>query len=392
MEIRLRTLTPLWTGGVNGECTKLRETSILGSLRWWFEAIVRGFGGYACDPTSNVKCEYNGDLKDICAACELFGTTGWARRFRLRINEDTLSEIKPAFIVRTRDGEEHKGWFLGKEDSGGVLGNFTIEIYETDGKCKDLVSLLLHLSSLWGIGAKTQDGFGICGFSGDYRIGNAISQIKYLVDNNQDCQGNKSYGNGILPSLEDFFFVKVVIKENIEDKIKNILEGKLYKKVKDEKSGQVNIVNLDFEELLNFISESHRGRFYPTAPLIRGWLRCLFRSENDDLRHFLFGFVAKNVHKNCGGEVIRRRCKKCGQNIDKKDVEKIPYLLMNDKKYEKMGSKIFVSHIYKINGHWVGNSKFGGTSQKFCLITKIERKFYKNCLVKSKRIRTLQVC
>jgi CRISPR-associated protein Cmr1 len=57
MLIKIRTLTPIWTGDVNGKCAKLRETSIIGSLRWWFEAIVRGFGGYACDPNSNRKCE-----------------------------------------------------------------------------------------------------------------------------------------------------------------------------------------------------------------------------------------------------------------------------------------------------------------------------------------------
>ena len=57
--VKIRTLTPIWTGGLNRECDKLRETSIIGSLRWWFEAIVRGLGGYACDPVGEVgeKCK-----------------------------------------------------------------------------------------------------------------------------------------------------------------------------------------------------------------------------------------------------------------------------------------------------------------------------------------------
>ena len=358
MEVRLRTLTPLWTGGVKGECTKLRETSILGSLRWWFEAIVRGFGGYACDPTSNVKCEldakkYNEgkDPKElICPSCYVFGTTGWARRFRLKIDDSGFSEIKPTFIIRTREEERHKGWFLGKEDSGGVLGEFTIGIYETYDMCKDLVLLLLHLSSLWGIGAKTQDGFGICEFNGNYNIKNSISQIKYLIDSSQNDQVSKGYNRDILPNLEDFFFAKIIIKENIEDKIKNILEGKLYKKVKDEKSNQFNIVNVDFEEFLNSIPEDNRGRFYPTAPLIRDWLRSLFRDGNDDLRHFLFGFVSikgtptpmckKHLTHTIKEEINRFKCKSCKKIISKNEY------------FEKMSSKIFVSHIYKINNHW----------------------------------------
>ncbi len=55
MKFKIKTLTPIWTGNVYGDSTELRETSILGSLRWWFEAIVRGFGGYACNPTSDKK-------------------------------------------------------------------------------------------------------------------------------------------------------------------------------------------------------------------------------------------------------------------------------------------------------------------------------------------------
>jgi CRISPR type III-B/RAMP module RAMP protein Cmr1 len=31
----------------------IKETGIIGSLRWWYDALVRGMGGYACDPTSD---------------------------------------------------------------------------------------------------------------------------------------------------------------------------------------------------------------------------------------------------------------------------------------------------------------------------------------------------
>ena len=40
MEFKLRTLTPLWTGGVDQKPDRLHETRLMGSLRWWFEVFV----------------------------------------------------------------------------------------------------------------------------------------------------------------------------------------------------------------------------------------------------------------------------------------------------------------------------------------------------------------
>lgn len=82
LRITLRTLTPLWTGGVDRTCDRLHETGLIGSLRWWYEVLVRGLGGYACDPTGEDRCPDDGKH---CVACELFGCTGWARKFRLRV-------------------------------------------------------------------------------------------------------------------------------------------------------------------------------------------------------------------------------------------------------------------------------------------------------------------
>jgi CRISPR-associated protein Cmr1 len=83
MKIELKTLTPLWTGGVDGRCDRVHETGIIGSLRWWYEAIVRGLGGWACDPTDDRSCPDKQGKR--CAACELFGCTSWQRKFKLHI-------------------------------------------------------------------------------------------------------------------------------------------------------------------------------------------------------------------------------------------------------------------------------------------------------------------
>ncbi|MGQ9663660.1 MAG: type III-B CRISPR module RAMP protein Cmr1, partial [Kiritimatiellia bacterium] len=91
---QLNALTDLWTGSVtleerNGQIKektgpdRLITTGLLGSIRWWFEALVRGLDGSACDPT-HTECEG----RNHCVVCELFGCTGWARKFRFEILDE----------------------------------------------------------------------------------------------------------------------------------------------------------------------------------------------------------------------------------------------------------------------------------------------------------------
>lgn len=59
MRLAIKTLTPIWTGGAEtGKVDRIHETGILGSLRWWYEAIVRGLGGDACDPSKG-ECRFD---------------------------------------------------------------------------------------------------------------------------------------------------------------------------------------------------------------------------------------------------------------------------------------------------------------------------------------------
>ncbi len=88
---QFKALTDLWIGSVTFEekddqikekigPNRLITTGLLGSIRWWFEVLVRGLGGSACDPT-DTKCED----RNHCVACEIFGCTGWARKFRFEV-------------------------------------------------------------------------------------------------------------------------------------------------------------------------------------------------------------------------------------------------------------------------------------------------------------------
>ena len=105
MEFKLKTLTPIWTGNAGGKCDRLHETGIIGSIRWWYEALIRGLGGYACDPRSkneNERCKFNtksyqqnknlsAELQNICLACQMFGCTGWSKKIRWIIDDSSTT-------------------------------------------------------------------------------------------------------------------------------------------------------------------------------------------------------------------------------------------------------------------------------------------------------------
>ncbi len=86
----LTALTDIWTGDAYGKPRRLITTGLLGSIRWWFEVVVRGLGGSACDPTlDGNRCpnpkKDPADPGHHCVVCELFGCTGWARKFRFDV-------------------------------------------------------------------------------------------------------------------------------------------------------------------------------------------------------------------------------------------------------------------------------------------------------------------
>ena len=115
--VKIKALTPLWTGDAERKSNEIRETGIIGSLRWWYEALIRGLGGNACDPT-NSKCEG----RNHCDACELFGCTGWSRKFRLEVEKEENSEIALKFIELRKI-----------KDIEWALLNKTIKIIANDG-------------------------------------------------------------------------------------------------------------------------------------------------------------------------------------------------------------------------------------------------------------------
>lgn len=118
-EWRLKALTELWTGSVEIKQQKnnqpkekivsdrLIATGLLGSIRWWYEVLVRGLGGAACDPSFDDRMKHPKssrcpdpavkqpmDQGKRCVVCELFGCTGWGRKFRFEVQDGSGAIMK----------------------------------------------------------------------------------------------------------------------------------------------------------------------------------------------------------------------------------------------------------------------------------------------------------
>lgn len=96
-EWRCKAITPIWTGDADGKGNRLIPSGLLGSVRWWFEVLVRGMGGSACDPTDpDSRCPDKQGHR--CVVCELFGCTGWARKFQFKIVDHNGLQVQAAIF------------------------------------------------------------------------------------------------------------------------------------------------------------------------------------------------------------------------------------------------------------------------------------------------------
>jgi len=231
--LKIETLTPIWTGDADGACTEIKETGIIGSMRWWYEAIVRGLGGYACDPTSDgnagilKRCELDDkkfkeslesgtsvqDALDeqICPACRLFGCTGWRRRFRVEIESVDVVELN--FVNKLSD--INAGWWIettlnAKPKAFYSFNTAKLKLILEDKEIENKIRVLLKLiEDIGSFGAKAQNGFGVSEFVFDRELARPTvgDEVIQYSKNNPDKSNPSEFR-----TLNDFYKFMVRIK------------------------------------------------------------------------------------------------------------------------------------------------------------------------------------
>ena len=118
-KLRLRTQTPIWTGGADGKPDGLKMSGILGSMRAMMEGLVRENGGRICPCMPPDGCILKEKKDPICPVCRIFGCNGLSRAFKLnwdlpntrRIGSIPIpmEDLDPKWRNRNHDCEPYEG-------------------------------------------------------------------------------------------------------------------------------------------------------------------------------------------------------------------------------------------------------------------------------------------
>lgn len=281
IKLKLNLKTPLWTGDIDSKSDLVQTTGIIGSLRWWLEAILRGSGKFICDPTSDNRCPTS--KKEYCIACFLFGSTGIRRPFSINITGGRPLFRGPPINIKPKN--RNRGWYLGS----GIVGELEIQVNSLDKDFEKEVFLVpLIIASKWGgIGAKTQIGYGVVEISNSEGFGADFNGFETPIENKKDklrVEVGNDNNTTSLVNISEMFFAKVQFKSDGNDWWKSV-------------NGIKAIINNP--KMMNQLNNWIKSGSVPIAPAIKNWIRyedgkSLWNPHNNvnqTLENWLFGTI-----------------------------------------------------------------------------------------------------
>ncbi len=300
--VKIETLTPLWTGDSKRSGKNLRETGIIGSLRWWYEILVRSLGGYVCDPTSG-KCKKD---KKRCEVCELFGCTGWGRKFKLEINtrEEDIEYIDGinVYSQRKKRGKKQKRPFSGiaTKNNRYITLNF-IPLKEVSYvELRRLKCTLKFIAEYGALGGRISQGNGVIRI-----VNNSSENLDYFRVKNSGRNGQSVY------SLENFVIwkFKISFTAAVEDLLKEkafpLIDDKNYAEMK-EVWNNCHMLPIGFHvrDAIRPVVKNHHNNHYDLVGKGGGGSRIFvshgYQNDEDESMEFrVFGFFEKGEEEVC---------------------------------------------------------------------------------------------
>jgi CRISPR-associated protein Cmr1 len=303
--------TPIWTGDIDLESNLLHFTGIIGSLRWWTEAILRGMNKFACDPVGDERCPKEDKEMQYCLACLIFGATGIRRLFRLEISGG--EKIFDGGAINIKPDQRNRGWYLGS----GLIGEIDVNIIPLDRDFDENLFLVpLAIASKWGgIGAKTQHGYGVVELVDKVglRFENFKKALEKILESKRVQKLNikeRNETNDALPNIKEMFSAKVQFEVKNNDWWKEIDGIKQALEPKNRKGEIDKETQLWNEKILAAWCTSNS---VPISPAIKNWLRfgngtTVWKTNNQNqdtkIENWLFGTIrndksASKINVSC---------------------------------------------------------------------------------------------
>ena len=249
IKVQLNLVTPIWTGNATTKTQYVEGTGLMGSLRWWYEVLIRGMGGWACDPSdknADLRCKLDEEKfkermkksspppspgsKDeaemlaksgLCPACQVFGTTGWAKTFKLQVVKESLELKRPFDLEKDEVFAEHEKGGASKSAyyfPPGLIGTASLTILPRRRKDMEIVRLLLGLLEFIrrnaALGAKTGLGYGL--FEWKERPEDIPSAEEFASMVAERARVGRNGEKKRWPDLREMFFAEVQLEKRWE--------------------------------------------------------------------------------------------------------------------------------------------------------------------------------